>query len=165
MGALGNGGLWWNFPPGRRNGGRGRRRPSCRKVRCSSSESINLGKESVSRWALFNFPLKQAAIAASLTLTGDTIAQFRDWINDRSESRAGMGEEGCTSLCSCCIYVYLLDFLELLSFINCKQMICPSYVSSFAFVLEYLATCVSHLMFLVQLFVEVNSFGLKSELL
>lgn len=73
MDALGNGGsFWWNFSP------RGHRHRSTRKPKSSSSESIDVQGRG---WSLADFPLKQAGIAASLTLTGDTIAQVRDrWI-------------------------------------------------------------------------------------
>ncbi|KAG1367773.1 putative E3 ubiquitin-protein ligase RING1 [Cocos nucifera] len=67
MDALGKGGLfWWNFSP------KGHRHRSRRKPKSSSSESINVQGRG---WSLADFPLKQAAIAASLTLTGDTVAQ------------------------------------------------------------------------------------------
>lgn len=71
MGVLRFGSLWGIFPP---NGGRNnkKRKPKRRNSSSSSSDSINLGREE------FRFPYKQAATAASLTLTGDTIAQFRD---------------------------------------------------------------------------------------
>ncbi|XP_010924717.1 protein SYM1 isoform X2 [Elaeis guineensis] len=76
MDALGKGGLfWWNFSP------RGHRHRSKRKPKSSSSESINVRGRG---WSLADFPLKQATIAASLTLTGDTVAQVRDrWIVHR----------------------------------------------------------------------------------
>ncbi|CAL9755308.1 unnamed protein product [Musa acuminata subsp. burmannicoides] len=73
MDALGNGGgfWWWQFSP-RDGKHRPRRRPNSSS---SSSESIDLGERG---WFLADFPLKQASIAASLTLTGDTVAQLRD---------------------------------------------------------------------------------------
>ena len=73
MDALGNGGgfWWWQFSPRDRKH-RPRRRPNSSS---SSSESIDLGERG---WFLADFPLKQASIAASLTLTGDTVAQLRD---------------------------------------------------------------------------------------
>ncbi|XP_072963116.1 protein sym-1 [Typha angustifolia] len=72
MGTLGNGGFWWKFPP------KGRpRRPE--RSNSSSSESLGVGRQG---WSLPDFPFKQAATAASLTLTGDTVAQVRDrWVN------------------------------------------------------------------------------------
>ncbi|XP_020675994.1 protein Mpv17 isoform X2 [Dendrobium catenatum] len=82
MGALGNGGFWWNFPAGEGRGDRCKRR---RKCKSSSSDSINLREER--GWPHFDFPVKQAAIAASLALTGDTIAQFRDRIFGRGRSQ------------------------------------------------------------------------------
>ncbi|XP_020105252.1 protein Mpv17 [Ananas comosus] len=76
MGTLGGGGLWWRFPScGGGGGDRQRRRRGHRRPGSSSSESIGFGREGR---PLFDFPLKQATIAASLTLTGDTVAQVRD---------------------------------------------------------------------------------------
>ncbi|OAY62901.1 hypothetical protein ACMD2_06488 [Ananas comosus] len=76
MGTLGGGGLWWRFPScGGGGGDRHRRRRGHRRPGSSSSESIGFGREGR---PLFDFPLKQATIAASLTLTGDTVAQVRD---------------------------------------------------------------------------------------
>ncbi|KAF6173336.1 hypothetical protein GIB67_027031 [Kingdonia uniflora] len=61
----GNGGFWWNFPSknGRNSNSRRRSRPS---------DSLNGGGGDSN----FRFPLKQAVTAASLALTGDTIAQL-----------------------------------------------------------------------------------------
>ncbi|XP_076925148.1 uncharacterized protein LOC143587867 [Bidens hawaiensis] len=74
MGSLGgggfNGGIWGM------NGGNKRRRPK------SSSESSSQVSGDVSGWL---FPLKPAATAATLALTGDTIAQLRErWVNSKS---------------------------------------------------------------------------------
>jgi protein Mpv17 len=73
MGVLRFGSLWGIFPPNgdgkKKKKGRNSKR---RNSSSSSSDSINLGREE------FRFPYKQAATAASLTLTGDTLAQFRD---------------------------------------------------------------------------------------
>ncbi|KAH0449949.1 hypothetical protein IEQ34_020641 [Dendrobium chrysotoxum] len=82
MGALSNGGFWWNFPAGEGRGDRCKRRQNCKS---SSSDSINLREER--GWPHFDFPVKQAAIAASLALTGDTIAQLRDRIFGRGRSQ------------------------------------------------------------------------------
>ncbi|WOL20523.1 hypothetical protein Cni_G29328 [Canna indica] len=75
MDALGNGGgfLWWRFPSRGRKHHPRQRRPNSSSS--SSSDSIDLA--SGGRF-LADFPLKQASIAASLTLTGDTVAQLRD---------------------------------------------------------------------------------------
>ncbi|XXG90268.1 hypothetical protein AAC387_Pa12g2078 [Persea americana] len=81
MGALGNGGFWWKFPP------RGLRFGSSRSRSSSSSNGsdhpINGGGSN------FNFPLKSATTAASLALAGDTIAQIRDGYKllDRTDSK------------------------------------------------------------------------------
>lgn len=73
MDALGGGFWWWrSFHLHREQHYRRRRRP---KSSSSSSDSVNLTDRA---WFLSDFPLKQAAIAASLTLTGDTVAQIRD---------------------------------------------------------------------------------------
>ncbi|XP_020581475.1 protein Mpv17 isoform X2 [Phalaenopsis equestris] len=87
MDALGNGGFWWSFLAGNGSGHHGKRR---RKYKSSSSDSINLREEK--GWPLLDFPVKQAAIAASLALTGDTIAQFRDRIFGRDRSQL-LGDE------------------------------------------------------------------------
>ncbi|KAK8939222.1 hypothetical protein KSP39_PZI011584 [Platanthera zijinensis] len=86
MGALGHGGSWWNFPPRKWGGGR-RRRLELR----SSSDSINL--RDVKGWPLFAFPVKQATIAASLALTGDTIAQLSHHIFSRGQDQSDEEEK------------------------------------------------------------------------
>ncbi|XP_066306930.1 uncharacterized protein [Miscanthus floridulus] len=92
MKAIGNGGeWWWNLPSLRRKSDsrrRGRRNPDPRGRRrgppreplssSSSSESIEQGRG----WPI-EFPFRQAVTAASLTFTGDTIAQVRSRIVDR----------------------------------------------------------------------------------
>ncbi|CAL4947597.1 unnamed protein product [Urochloa decumbens] len=91
MKAIGSGGeWWWNIPSlrrksdsrrrGRRNTDpRGRRRgPPREPLSSSSSESIGQS----SGWPI-EFPFRQALTAASLTFTGDTIAQVRDRIVGR----------------------------------------------------------------------------------
>ncbi|EEC71429.1 hypothetical protein OsI_03624 [Oryza sativa Indica Group] len=91
MKAIGSGGeWWWNLPslrrkPDRRRRGRrntdprGRRRgPPPEPLSSSSSESIGQSRG----WPI-DFPFTQAVTAASLTLTGDTIAQVRQRIVDR----------------------------------------------------------------------------------
>ncbi|KAG6505078.1 hypothetical protein ZIOFF_037426 [Zingiber officinale] len=80
MNALGNGGGFWWWRPlhlHREQHYRRRRQPksSSSSSSSSSSESVNLTDRV---WFLSDFPLKQAAIAASLTLTGDTLAQIRN---------------------------------------------------------------------------------------
>lgn len=98
MGALGNGGFWWKFPP------RGHRFRSRRSRSSSSSNGsdhpINGGGSS------FNFPLKSATTAASLALAGDTIAQIRDRYKllDRSDSKNKV--VGCVSCVSCLFSVF-----------------------------------------------------------
>ncbi|XP_038709037.1 protein Mpv17-like [Tripterygium wilfordii] len=63
----GNGGLWgWNWQPRKP-------KPSNSQSRRSKSDSVE-----ANRGAGYGFPVKQAATAASLVLTGDTIAQVRD---------------------------------------------------------------------------------------
>ncbi|KAH7651440.1 Mpv17/PMP22 protein [Dioscorea alata] len=69
MDALGGGGFWRSF--------RARGRNPRRKSPKSSSES-SIGGHTTSGWSLVDFPFKQAAVASSLTLAGDTIAQARD---------------------------------------------------------------------------------------
>ncbi|KAJ8616539.1 hypothetical protein MRB53_035911 [Persea americana] len=81
MGALGNGGFWWKFPPrGLRFGSRRSRSSSSSN---GSDHPINGGGSN------FNFPLKPATTAASLALAGDTIAQIRDGYKllDRTDSK------------------------------------------------------------------------------
>ena len=92
MKAIGSGGeWWWNLPSlrrksdsrrrGRRNTDpRARRRGTPREPLSSSSSSESVGRSS--GWPV-EFPFRQALTAASLTLTGDTIAQVRGRIVDR----------------------------------------------------------------------------------
>ncbi|KAG2600459.1 protein Mpv17-like [Panicum virgatum] len=93
MKAIGSGGeWWWNLPSlrrksdsrrrGRRNTDpRARRRGTPREpLSSSSSSSESVGRSS--GWPV-EFPFRQALTAASLTLTGDTIAQVRGRIVDR----------------------------------------------------------------------------------
>jgi protein Mpv17 len=92
MKAIGNGGeWWWNIPSlrrksdsrrrGRRNTDpRGRRRAPPREPLSSSSSSESI--EQGGGWPI-EFPFRQAVTAASLTFTGDTIAQVRSRIVDR----------------------------------------------------------------------------------
>ncbi|XP_038681921.1 protein Mpv17-like [Tripterygium wilfordii] len=64
----GNGGLWgWNWQP------RQPKPSNSQSRRSKSSDSVE-----ANRGAGYRFPIKQAATAASLALTGDTIAQIRD---------------------------------------------------------------------------------------
>ena len=91
MKAIGSGGeWWWNLPSLRRKSDsrrrgrsntdpRGRRRGAPREPR-SSSSSESIGRSS--GWPV-EFPFRQALTAASLTFTGDTIAQVRGRIVDR----------------------------------------------------------------------------------
>uniref|UniRef100_A0A0A9G6T3 Protein Mpv17 n=1 Tax=Arundo donax TaxID=35708 RepID=A0A0A9G6T3_ARUDO len=100
MKAIGSGGeWWWNLPSlrrksdsrrrGRRNTDpRGRRRGPPREP-LSSSESIGQS----GGWPI-DFPFRQAATAASLTLTGDTIAQVRRRIVDRRSRGADPDSKG-----------------------------------------------------------------------
>jgi hypothetical protein len=95
MKAIGSGGEWWlNLPSlrrkhdsrrrGRRNTDpRGRRRGPPREPLSSSSESIGQN----GGWPI-DFPIRQAATTACLTLTGDTIAQVRGRIIDRRNRAA-----------------------------------------------------------------------------
>ncbi|KAL6845091.1 hypothetical protein ACP4OV_024586 [Aristida adscensionis] len=92
MKAIGGGGeWWWNLPSlrrkhdsrrrGRRNPDpRGRRRGPPKEPLSSSSSSESTGQ---SRGWHIDFPFRQAVTAASLTFTGDTIAQVRARIVDR----------------------------------------------------------------------------------
>ncbi|XP_068643276.1 uncharacterized protein [Aristolochia californica] len=82
MATLGNGGLWWKGPPGRHR--------QFRSSKSNSSDAVDGDESAVHGPGRgFNFPLRQAATAASLALTGDTIAQIRQrWMHlDRSNSR------------------------------------------------------------------------------
>ncbi|XP_078151557.1 peroxisomal membrane 22 kDa (Mpv17/PMP22) family protein [Carex rostrata] len=92
MGVLRLWGLWWNLPP---NGGRGNKKKRSKRSNSSSpsSDSVYVSKER------FQFPYKQAATAASLTLTGDTIAQFRDKF-DRWRKNSGDAEDEGKELAS-----------------------------------------------------------------
>ncbi|KAG0480631.1 hypothetical protein HPP92_011489 [Vanilla planifolia] len=90
MGAIGFGSLgdWWNFPSGVGDGGCGRNRGHRRRHRkpsSSSSGSVNLPQRRV--WHPFEFPVKQATVAAFLALSGDTIAQLRNRIADQSQDQ------------------------------------------------------------------------------
>lgn len=75
MNALGcgNGGLWWNCPP---------RRKQSFSQRTGSKPSDSVGAKAGG--AGFRFPLKQALTAGSLALTGDTIAQVRERLRKRT---------------------------------------------------------------------------------
>lgn len=101
MGVLRLWGLWWNLPP---NGGRGNKKKRSKRSNSSSpsSDSIYVSKEG------FQFPYKQAATAASLTLTGDTIAQFRDKF-DRWRKNSGDAEaDGKVAYCNFVSFIYCL---------------------------------------------------------
>ncbi|XP_058095506.1 uncharacterized protein LOC131240958 [Magnolia sinica] len=69
MDALGNGRFWWKWPS------KGHR---FRSSRSKPSDSTDGGGSTIKGGTgrSFNFPIKQAATAASLTLTGDTVAQL-----------------------------------------------------------------------------------------
>ncbi|KAJ0986339.1 hypothetical protein J5N97_004727 [Dioscorea zingiberensis] len=71
MDALGGagGGFWWGFRPKGRN-------PRRRSPKSSSESSIR--GRTASGWSVVDFPFKQAVVASSLALTGDTLAQARD---------------------------------------------------------------------------------------
>ncbi|KAL6570789.1 hypothetical protein OROGR_000339 [Orobanche gracilis] len=76
LGASGNGGLW-GMGPFHDNI---RRRRDKRNKDSKPSSARDAAGESAS----YNFPLKQAATAASLALTGDTIAQVRHrWVQNK----------------------------------------------------------------------------------
>nr|GEV78682.1 protein Mpv17 [Tanacetum cinerariifolium] len=79
MGSLG--GIWGMLPFDSQNGGHQNRR------RKSSQNDNNLNTNVVSNGNTSGgwFPMKQAATAATLALTGDTIAQLREkWVNNKS---------------------------------------------------------------------------------
>ncbi|KAK3012651.1 hypothetical protein RJ639_009196 [Escallonia herrerae] len=77
LGGCGNGGIWGLPPFHSQQGSSGkskRRRPSSRDS--SSSDSVE-----ATEGTGYRFPIKQAATASCLALTGDTIAQLRDrWV-------------------------------------------------------------------------------------
>lgn len=104
MGALGNGGFWWKFPPrGLRFGSRRSRSSSSSN---GSDHPINGGGSN------FNFPLKSATTAASLALAGDTIAQIRDGYKllDRTDSKNKV--VGCVS-CLISVFGFFFFYWEL----------------------------------------------------
>ncbi|KAL5707429.1 hypothetical protein ACHQM5_018331 [Ranunculus cassubicifolius] len=69
-GGGGGGGLWWKFL--RQSSGNGSRRRRSQ----SSNSGHGTGNNGNTTGSRFQFPLKQAVTAASLTLTGDSIAQL-----------------------------------------------------------------------------------------
>ncbi|KAK6134390.1 hypothetical protein DH2020_031879 [Rehmannia glutinosa] len=78
LGASGNGGLW-GMGPFRDNI---RRRRDKRNKESKPSSSRDAAGEPTA--ASYSFPLKQAATASSLALTGDTIAQLRQkWVRNK----------------------------------------------------------------------------------
>ncbi|XP_051124827.1 protein SYM1 [Andrographis paniculata] len=82
MGANGNGGLW-GIGPFHDNF---HRRRNTRRNKDSKPSSSRGGAGDSASAPSFGFPLKQAATAASLALTGDSIAQIRQrWIRKRDE--------------------------------------------------------------------------------
>ncbi|KAJ6824005.1 protein SYM1 [Iris pallida] len=94
MDALGPGRFFWNFPSG--GGGGGGRRSRRPKPNSSSSSSGPTGGQH--RSPLSEFPLKQAAIASSLALTGDTLAQIRDRLVKLQRARHDGDKEDDTSV-------------------------------------------------------------------
>ncbi|GJT23757.1 protein Mpv17 [Tanacetum coccineum] len=77
MGSLG--GIWGMLPFDSQNGGHQNRR------RKSSQNDNNTNVVSNGNTRGGWFPMKQAATAAALALTGDTIAQLRQkWVNTKS---------------------------------------------------------------------------------
>lgn len=74
-GGFGNGGIWGMRPFDSQNGDKGRRRNSPKSSGSSQASGQPAG------W----FPVKQAATAATLALTGDTIAQLRErWVKTKA---------------------------------------------------------------------------------
>ncbi|KAL1815092.1 hypothetical protein DCAR_0519319 [Daucus carota subsp. sativus] len=69
--------IWGIFPPFHSQTPRKRRNP-----RSKSDSSVE-----PTGGAAFRFPIKQAATAATLAVTGDTLAQLRErWVNNKSSS-------------------------------------------------------------------------------
>lgn len=84
LGAGGNGGLWWM---GAFHDNIHKRRGKKRNKKPNPSSSRGAAGESATA-ASYRFPLKQAATAASLALTGDTIAQLRQrWVRSKDTLR------------------------------------------------------------------------------
>ncbi|EYU37350.1 hypothetical protein ABFS82_13G038500 [Erythranthe guttata] len=85
LGASGNGGLWGLGPF---HDNIHRRRDKKRNKESNPSSSKNAAAGEFSTAASYRFPLKQAATAASLVLTGDTIAQLRQrWLKNKDSVR------------------------------------------------------------------------------
>lgn len=113
MDALGNGGFWLNFPPKGHRNRSSRRNP---KSSSSSSESLNLQQGSAGGWSFSDLPLKQSAIAAALSLSGDAIAQLRDrWAKLRQS-----GDNGVAKVSSCSLDIadsFSLRFRKVVAFL------------------------------------------------
>ncbi|KAL5989777.1 hypothetical protein ACLOJK_010671 [Asimina triloba] len=91
MDALGNGGFWWRCPS------------TNHRFRASRSKSSDSADSIQGR--SFNFPVKQAATAASLALTGDTIAQLNSHckfirpLDSDANAKEGGAAAGATAGC------------------------------------------------------------------
>lgn len=80
MGSLGNGGVWGMGPFHDSFRRRNSKKRNASKNESKPSNSVDSGGG-------YQFPLKQAATAASLCLTGDTIAQLRHrWVKNKAHS-------------------------------------------------------------------------------
>ncbi|KAL0354015.1 UNVERIFIED_CONTAM: hypothetical protein Sangu_0982800 [Sesamum angustifolium] len=98
LGVGGNGGLWW-MGPFHDNIHRRRDKKRNKESRPSSSRDSAGGASTA---ASYRFPLRQAATAASLALTGDTIAQLHQrWVRNKDTlSRSEDFKDTASSLMS-----------------------------------------------------------------
>ncbi|KAK8653426.1 hypothetical protein V6N13_127428 [Hibiscus sabdariffa] len=115
MEALGGNGAFcgWKLPDIRRP-----KKPSPSKSKSSDSSVEPTGGGG------HRFPLKQAVTAASLAITGDTIAQLNDRWRKRKQSVSDSSDtsEGGPSSSPCGFHVHRVHFLELLLIINLEQV-------------------------------------------